>query len=285
MNAHGSILVFTLAVMILLVSLVGGFLYAASVFISNSGWEETDAKVLWLAEAGLQKAIWDLKTPAGSGGQEESWTTAGTTENLGDGSYTMVVSRYDFALASNGATASNSPAQTSSAIGPAKAIDGDGSTYWESKNEPKVSDPQDLIVAFPYPLTLNKVRFLSPSSATRPRDYTWAVSSDGSSYTTVLTVTSNSNVDSDTDGPDVFSAQSNVKYLRLRTTQDGQNNPKVVRVSTLEAIGSKITSTGTMTVSGNTYTRTVSETVIADDGLSGSPENQKAYYEPDWIEQ
>ena len=76
---RGSILIITLALVILLVSLVGGFLFATGIFISNSGWEETDMKTLWLAEAGLQKAIWNLKTPTGSSGQGESWTTAGTT--------------------------------------------------------------------------------------------------------------------------------------------------------------------------------------------------------------
>jgi len=272
----------TLAIVIVLVSLVGGFLYATGVFIANSGWEETDAKVLWLAEAGLQKGIWNLKTPTGSGGQGESWTTAGTTENLGGGSYTMVVARYDFALAANGATASDNPAQEDSSIGPAKAIDGSDSTYWESDGQPGSGDnndgPQDLIVHFPYTLTINKVRFLSPSSATRPRDYTWAVSTNGSSYTTVVTVNNNSA----TGVTNTFSAQSNVNYLRLRTTRDGQNSPERVRVATLEVIGSKITSTGTVTVSGNNYTRTVVQTVVADDA---SPQNQVAYYEPDWVEQ
>ena len=275
---RGSALIMTLALMILLVSLVGGFLYSAGVFTLSSGWEETDAKVIWLAEAGLQKAIWNLKTPAGSGGQGESWTTAGTTENLGDGSYTMVVARYDFALAANGATASDNPVQTDGTIAPAKAIDGNDSTYWESLNEPRSNSPQDIIITFPYPLTINKVRFLAPSSETRPRDYEWAVSTNGSSYTTVVTVNNNNA----TDVTNTFSAQSNVSYLRLRTTQDGQGNPKVVRVSTLEAIGAKITATGTVTATGQTYTRTVIQTVVADDG---SPQNQVAYYEPDWTEQ
>ena len=277
MNTHGSILIITLSVMILLVALVGSFLYAVSILTLNSGWGETDAKIFWLAEAGLQKAVWDLKTPAGSGGQGEAWTTAGTTENLGDGSYTMVVARWDFALAANGSSASDSPAQTDAAVGPAKAIDGNDGTYWESLDEPKNNSPQDLIVVFPYPLTINKVRFLAPSTDTRPRDYEWAVSTNGTSYTTVLTVNNNNDVDSDTDGADVFSAQSNINYLRLRTTQDGQGGIKRVRIAILEAVGSKVTSTATV----GTLTRTISQTVVADDG---SPENQRAYYQIDWTE-
>lgn len=274
-------LIMTLALVILLTSLVGGFLYAAGTYVLNSGWEETDAKLLGLAEAGLQKAIWNLKTPVSGAGQGENWTTAGTTENLGDGSYTMVVIRYDFALAANGASASDDPAQTNSSVGPPKAIDGSDSTYWESLEEPKNGNPQDLIITFPYPLTLNRVRFLAPSANTRPRDYEWAVSSDGVSYNTVLDVNNNGNVDSDTDGPDVFSGEPDVQYLRLRTTQDGQGGTKRVRVSTLEALGAKVTSTGTITVSGQAYTRAISQTLVADDD---TPENEVAYVQPDWSE-
>ncbi len=287
MGQGGSVMVMVLALTILLISLAGGFLYATGVFIGNSGWEETDAQVLWLAEAGMQKAVWNLKTPAGSGGQGESWTTVGTTQNLGGGTYTMVVERWDFALASNGATASDNPAQTNSSIGPAKAIDGDNSTYWESHGQPGEEEddndgPQDLIITFPYTLTLNKVHFVSPSSGARPTDYSWDVSSDGVTYTTVLTVSNNGA----TDVTDTFSVAANpaaasVKYLRLRTTRDGPGNPQRVRISLLEAIGSRVTSTGTVTVSGNNYTRSVRQAFVTDDA---SPQNQVAYKEPDWLE-
>ena len=281
MAERGSILVITLALMILLISLVGGFLYATSVFITNSGWEETDAKLSALTEAGLHKAVWNLKTPTGSGGQGENWTTGGTTENLGDGSYTMVVERWDFSLAANGSTAS----ATSSAAGhPAShAIDGNNGTYWQSNANPSNNNPQDLIIHFPYALKINKVRFRAHNQNTRPRDYTWAVSTDGVNYTTVVTVNSN-------DGPNAidvtntFSAESyagNVNYLRLRTTRDGEGDPRRVRVSTLEAIGSRVSSTGTITATGQTYTRVVRQTVVADDG---SPQTQVVYVQTDWTE-
>lgn len=276
----GSVLLMALALMTLLVSLTGGFLYAAGVFIHNSGWEETDAQIFWLAEAGMQRAIWNLKTPSGSGGQGESWTTAGTTESLGGGAYTLVVEAWDFALASNGSTA----LATSSGGGtvPGNAIDGNDSTYWQSNAQPSTGNPQNLIITLPYTLTVNRLRFLAPSSSTRPRDYSWGVSTDGVAYTTVLTVSNNTQVDSDSfNGPDVFSAQSNVNYVRLRTTQDGQNNPQRVRVSTLEIIGRRVTSTGTVTAGGDTYTRAVQGTVVTDDA---SPQSQVAYKEPDWME-
>ncbi len=283
MDNRGSILIMTLALVLVLVGLVSGFLYAAGTFTLNSGWEETDMRALWLAEAGLDKAIWSLMTPVASGGQGETWTTAGTTENLGSGSYTMVVDRWDFALAANNATASDSPAQTNSAVGPAKAIDGDDTTYWESKNKPSSGNPQAIIIAFPYTLTVNKVRFLVPSGSSNqaPTDYTWAVSTDGSTYTTVVTVTSGGGGDGDSgsgasDVTSTFSAQSNVNYLKLTVTGVGGGSIGT-RIATLEAIGARVTSTGTV----NSISRTVRQTAVADDG---SPQNQVSYNEPDWSE-
>ena len=264
---QGSILVLTFVVMATLTAIVSSFLYMNSTQTLGIGYDVPDSRAQWLAEAGIQKAIWNLKTPAGSGGQGESWTTAGTTENLGSGSYTMVVTRYDFALAANGATASDSPAQTDSSIGPAKAIDGNDATYWESRDKPVANNPQDLIIAFPYTLRINKVRFLAASSNARPKDYTWEVSADGVTYTTVV----NGNNNNNTDVTDTFTTQDNVNYLKLSTTKIGSGNTGV-RIATLEAIGSKITSTGT----AGSSSRQVIQTAVADDAT------QTAAEEIDW---
>lgn len=273
MKWRGSILVATLATVLFLVSLVGSFLFAAGTLSLNSGWGETDALALWLAEAGLQKAIRDLKTPTPQG-RGENWTTTGTTEALGGGSYTMVVSRYDFALAANGSTASASSSNGVNA--PSRAIDGNGTTFWESAAAPTATNPQFITIQFPYPLSVNKVSLSSSLAAARPRDYSWQVSTDGSSFTTVVSVMGNTGA----TRIDVFVAQSNVRHLRLRVTKPGKAGTRV-RINLLEAIGSKIASTGTITATSQTVTRTITQTVVADDG---SPENQKAYYEPDWAE-
>lgn len=280
----GSVLVLTLALVILLVSLVGGFLYAAGTFVLNSGWEETDAKLLWLAEAGLQKAIWNLQTPVSGGGQGEGWTTSGTTESLGGGSYTMVVQRWDFALSSNGSTATAK--SSNGANVPSRAIDNNTSTFWESGSNVTNSNAEWIRIALPYTLTVLKVRFIVPSgsSANRPRDYTWEVSSNGSTWTTAKTVTSNSCL----DRTDTFTAQPNVNYVRLNVTNTGTNNRRV-RVSTLEIVGAKITSTGTATSGGNTLTRTVVQTVSSMDGVtvptcSSLTTPAVAHVEPDWSE-
>lgn len=273
MKEKGAVLISTFIIMVALIAIGTVFLYMVSAQTKGIGSVPT-SKAVWLAEAGIQKTIWNLKTPSGSGGQGENWTTTGTTENLGDGSYTIVVARWDFALAANGSIASDSPAQTSSSLLPSKAIDGNDSTYWQSLNRPTNSNPQSITIAFPYTLTLNKVRFLSPDAGSRPREYTWQTSSDGSTYTTVYTGNTG-NQASLTDVTNTFTAASGVNYLRLRITrcQAGASSTRA-RIATLEAIGSKITSTGTVA----TLNRTLEQTVVADDAT------QTALDQIDWNE-
>jgi hypothetical protein len=273
---RGTVLLLTFLVMTTLSTITASFLYLTSIQTKAGGYDMVSAKALWLAEAGLQQAIWNLKTPVGSGGQGEDWTTTGTTENLGNGSYAMVVERWDFALAVNGASASASSSQGSNVA--ANAIDGSDTTYWETTSQPSVGNPEEIIILFPYPLTINKVRFLVPAGTEHtPKNYTWGVSSDGVSYTTVVTVNNNTA----RDVTDTFSAVSNVNYLKLNVTivgiiipPGGPPGTVRVRIATLEAIGAKITSTGT--VSG--LNRKIAQTAVADDAT------QTAYDEIDWHE-
>ncbi|MBI2166728.1 MAG: discoidin domain-containing protein [Candidatus Omnitrophica bacterium] len=268
---RGVILISTFIVMATLTAIAASFLAMQSVQMKSAGSDVVSHQALWLAEAGMQKAIWNLKTPTGSGGQGENWTTTGTTENLGAGSYTMVLTRYDFALNTNGGTASAS-SQSAQGQRASKAIDGDDESRWQSANVPSSTSPEEIIVSFPYPLTLNKVRFLAHTSNQRPVDYTWEISTDGSTYTVAVSVTGNADI----DRTDAFSAQSNVNHLKLKVTAIGGGN-KGVAISILEAIGSKITSTGTVAL----LNRKIEQTVAADDG---SPQNQVAYNETDWNE-
>lgn len=247
-----------------------------SVRVKVMGYDIASSKALWLAEAGLQKAIWNLMTPVGSGGQGESWTTTGIAENLGDGNYAMAVERWDFVLAANGSSASATSEQGSNTA--ANAIDGNDATYWESVNQPTATNPEEIIITFPYTLILNKVRFLIPSTSDHsPRNYSWQVSADGVNYTTVASVTNNANADL----TDTFSAASNVNYLKLLVTLVGivvppqgvPGSPRV-RIATLEAIGSKITSTGTV----SSLSRKIEQAVVADDATV------TAYNQKDWNE-
>ena len=276
-SEKGFVLILSFIMLVAMASMVGAYLFTSSVVTKSAGFGEVDDKVLWLSEAGLRKAVWNLMTPVGSGGKGESWTTPGTTESLGNGTYKMVVARWDFALATTGATASDSPAQPSAAFGPAKAIDGNNATYWESRDRPTNPNPQNLTIAFPYPLTINKVRFLSPDAPSRPREYTWQVSTNGVTFLTAFTGDTG-NQPALTDVTNVFTARTNVNFLRLSITRaQAASSSTRARVATLEVIGSKITATGTI----GSLSRTVTQTVVADDG---SPQNQVAFYEPDWSE-
>ncbi len=273
----GVILVWTFIIMVTLTAIVSAFLYANAIMTKSIGWDVPTSQALWLAEAGLQKAVYYLKTPSLAGPcfsvsnpSGNNWTAAGCTENLGAGNYTMVVVRWDFALAANGSTASAN--SSSGANVPSRAIDGNAATFWESGSNPSVGNPQFITVQYPYTLTINKAFFLQSSNNTRPRDYTWQVSTDGAAFTTVFTGT---NVGSSATGvTDTFTAQSNVNYLRLRVTRAGAAGTHV-RVVTLGGLtGSKITSTGT----ANTMARQISQTAVANSS------NGTAANEIDWAE-
>ena len=266
---RGVVLILTFIMMTCLTAITGAFLYMTSIQTKGSGYDTASNKALWLAEAGIQKAIWYLKTPVGSGGKGDDWVqpAPGLTESLGSGSYTLVVSRWDYALEANGSTADASTSQGGNKA--SKAIDGNDGTYWESKDAPTVANPQWIRIIFPYTLMINKVRFLSTVAANIPKDYTWQVSTDGNSWTTVVTVVGNAL----TDRTDEFSIVSNVNYLRLYITAPGTAGQRV-RVYTLETIGPKITSTST--VSG--VNRKIEQTVVAEDG-TGTAAHQK-----DWNE-
>lgn len=272
----GTALLLTFIILTTLTAVVIAFLYMSSLRLKGSGYDMSGSQALWLAEAGLQKAVWNLKTPVASGGQGEDWVSAGTTENLGSGSYTMVVSRWDFALAANGASASSSSAQGANVA--ANAIDGNDATHWESVNQPTVANPEEIIIVFPYTLIINKVRFLiSAGSDMAPRNYTWEVSSDGVAYTIVANVNNNANP----DVTDTFTAATNVNYLKLKVTSVGVVVPPrgppgspSVRIATLETIGTKITSTGSV----HQISRKITQTVVADDATA------TAYNQKDWNE-
>lgn len=263
----GAVLIVTFIIMVTITIITAGFLFMTSHQLEGAGYDTVSAEALWLAEAGLQKAVWNLKTPVGSGGQGEDWTTAGTEESLGDGDYTMVVERWDWALGANDATASSDDSATGQPA--TNANDGDDETYWESDAKPQNPNPKSLTIAFPYKLTINKVRFLAPTSNSRPRNYKWQVSTDGSIYSDVVTVSNNASA----DRTDTFTEQFNVTHLRLRVTKAGHPSSKV-RVATAETIGSKITSTGTVDV----MDRQIEQTVAVDDTT------ETAYDQIDWDE-
>ena len=264
----GAVLLFTLMVMIVLTSVVVAYLGFVQASTRSTGAQTVDSHAIYLADAGLQKAIWNLMRTVANGGQGENWTTAGTTENLGEGSYTMVVERWEWALAANYSTAS----ATSQEIGHEadKVIDGDDLTYWETTTKPLPPYYENVTIAFPYTLTINKARYVAPDDQKRPKEYEWQVSTDGVNFTTVF-----SNSNGTMDETNEFAAAHNVNYLRLWVSKIGGGaKADGMKVSTVEAIGSKITVTGT--VYGDS--RQIEETVAVDDA------SEEAYDQIDWNE-
>ena len=267
-SEKGATLLFTLMAMIVLASMVVAYLGFVQSSTKSTGAQILDSQAVYLAEAGLQKAIWNLMRIAANGGQGENWTTVGTTESLGEGSYTMVVERWDWALAANNGTASATSEEPGYEAD--KANDGDDSTYWETITKPLPPLYENITIAFPYKLTVNKARYVAPDYQKRPKDYEWQVSTDGVNYTTVF-----SNSSGTMDETNEFAAASNVNYLRLWVSKIGGGAlQEGLRVSTVEAIGSKITVTGTV----GSNSREIEETVAVDDA------SEEAYDQIDWNE-
>jgi hypothetical protein len=265
---RGAVFILSFMVLVTLTSVVASYLYTTSVATKSAGFGEVDDQSVWLSEAGLHKAIWNLMTTTGGGGQGEDWTTASTTENLGAGSYTMVVERWDWALAANGGTA----AATSEEPGHEadKVIDGDDVTYWETVTKPLPPGYEHVTITFPYTLTVNKVRYYASDAQKSPKEYEWQVSTDGVSFTTVF-----SSATGGTDETNEFSPETNVNYLRLYVTKIGGGaKADGMKVHTVEALGSKITSTGTV----GDISRKIEETIAVDDATT------YAYEQIDWAE-
>ncbi|MBU0672464.1 MAG: hypothetical protein KJ732_05505 [Candidatus Margulisbacteria bacterium] len=69
-----------------LAAIVGSIAFLTSTSIKSAGYLIKNDKAFYIAEAGLEKAIWNFNTGIGS-----SWRTSGSTESFGGGSYTMRV--------------------------------------------------------------------------------------------------------------------------------------------------------------------------------------------------
>lgn len=67
------------------------FIYIIIGRTRDIGYEINRSKSFYIAQAGLNKAIWYLITPTGIGGKGNSWRTAGSTEGYAGGQYTMIV--------------------------------------------------------------------------------------------------------------------------------------------------------------------------------------------------
>jgi predicted acyltransferase (DUF342 family) len=87
----GYMIPFFLILVTALVAIVGSVTYLTTAGVRNIGSRVEQQKALYIAEAGLNKAIWYLTTPPEEGGMGIDWRTAGVTEEFGEGSFTISV--------------------------------------------------------------------------------------------------------------------------------------------------------------------------------------------------
>jgi hypothetical protein len=78
-------LIFTLIVMISLITIVTGYLSFVKYSTKSTGNQMSDTQAIYLAEAGIHKAIWYLKHTAPDGSTDGSWRTAGYPADPGAG--------------------------------------------------------------------------------------------------------------------------------------------------------------------------------------------------------
>jgi Tfp pilus assembly protein PilX len=111
-NKKGVVLILTFIIMTTLAATTVAFLYLTSTQNRSTGYDVANAKAFWLAEAGLQRGLWELSK---GGGTWTGWTGTnpkvfqGTLTNCGD---------YDVSVAN---PASNSPQITATGYMPSRS--------------------------------------------------------------------------------------------------------------------------------------------------------------------
>lgn len=237
LSLTGQALLLILAIMLGLSGIVAAYLFMNSQSLRENRIQKEANLTFNLAEGGLEKALWYLRYTAPDSSTDGSWRQIlpGLTETLSGTThtYTMVVDDWNLALSTN-PPPFNSTATASSNPGTAgNAIDGNTTTDWSSS----VGMPQWLQINFPVNsnFTINEARFIAFSSTDgMPQNYTWQVSTDGATWTTVCNVTSNTS----TDRTDLFTAlpvpytANNVNYVRLYVTGAANNRVRIRELET-----------------------------------------------------
>ncbi len=89
-NNNGSLFL-TFILLVAIAAIFMSFFYILIGRIQNLPLEKNRVRAFYIAEAGIQKAIWNLTTPTGLGGQGSTWRTTGITESFSGGQYTVSV--------------------------------------------------------------------------------------------------------------------------------------------------------------------------------------------------
>jgi len=89
-NSKGNLLV-TFIMVVAFSLIVFSFIFLIGIRLKESGIRVSEVESFYVAEAGLNKAIWYLATPVSSGGKGFSWRATGSSESFGWGRYYMTV--------------------------------------------------------------------------------------------------------------------------------------------------------------------------------------------------
>ena len=90
-NKKGFMIPMAFILVVAMVVIVGSVTIITTTGIRNISQRVEDQKALYIAEAGLNKAIWYLTNPPEEGGMGIDWRTGGITEEFGGGTYSMAV--------------------------------------------------------------------------------------------------------------------------------------------------------------------------------------------------
>ncbi|MEE8638512.1 MAG: hypothetical protein V3T21_05665 [Candidatus Margulisiibacteriota bacterium] len=87
----GYMIPFVFIIVIALAAIVYCVTHLSTLGIKNIGLKIEQQKALFIAEAGINKAIWYLTAPPAEGGKGIAWRSTGLTEEFAGGNYTIIV--------------------------------------------------------------------------------------------------------------------------------------------------------------------------------------------------
>ncbi len=77
----------TFIIIVAIASIVGAFMFVLTARVRELPTKKAQAKAFYIAEAGINKAIWYVSTPIEDGGMGQGYRITASTETFGDGQY------------------------------------------------------------------------------------------------------------------------------------------------------------------------------------------------------
>ena len=90
-NNNKGNLILTFILLVGISAILLSYIYLITGRVVGTASTSEKSKALYIAEAGINKATWQLMTPTGSGGQGNNWRVSASSESFGDGRYTFSI--------------------------------------------------------------------------------------------------------------------------------------------------------------------------------------------------